>query len=179
MQTQKIKAGVWILRAMLLAALLLVGAYIFSNSQETAVVSSEKSGSISQTLCRIFIKDYGLLEEARQREILSSVNSTLRVFAHSIEFCALGFFAAALALTFRRQASARKIKTPALLFFSFVFSALYALSDEIHQIFIDGRAFEVSDLLTDSGGAVIGILAAWLLSFLLTKAANRRKTADQ
>ncbi|NIK13307.1 VanZ family protein [Alkalibacillus almallahensis] len=36
-------------------------------------------------------------------------------------------------------------------------SVLYAASDEYHQTFIDGRAGQVSDVLIDSAGAVLGI----------------------
>ena len=33
---------------------------------------------------------------------------------------------------------------------------LYAISDEIHQIFVPGRSGQFSDVLLDSAGAVIG-----------------------
>ncbi|WP_411953970.1 VanZ family protein [Alkalibacillus sp. S2W] len=36
-------------------------------------------------------------------------------------------------------------------------SILYAASDEYHQTFIDGRAGQVSDVLIDSAGVVLGI----------------------
>jgi VanZ family protein len=36
-------------------------------------------------------------------------------------------------------------------------SLLYALSDEIHQIYVPGRAFQVSDLLLDLTGILIGL----------------------
>lgn len=34
---------------------------------------------------------------------------------------------------------------------------LYALSDEIHQIYVPGRAFQVSDLLLDLTGILLGL----------------------
>jgi VanZ family protein len=37
-------------------------------------------------------------------------------------------------------------------------SALYALSDETHQLFVPGRAFQLLDLALDVTGAVIGLL---------------------
>jgi VanZ family protein len=42
---------------------------------------------------------------------------------------------------------------------AFAISGLYALSDEIHQHFVPGRAFEWSDLALDLGGSVLGVVA--------------------
>lgn len=36
-------------------------------------------------------------------------------------------------------------------------SALYAVTDEIHQLYIPGRSGEVSDVLIDTSGAILGI----------------------
>lgn len=38
--------------------------------------------------------------------------------------------------------------------FAIVFSILYAFTDEIHQLFVPFRAFELKDLIIDSLGAV-------------------------
>ena len=37
------------------------------------------------------------------------------------------------------------------------FCILYAISDEIHQLFVPGRGCQVTDMLIDSGGSVLGI----------------------
>ena len=42
--------------------------------------------------------------------------------------------------------------------FSIIFCLLYACSDEIHQMFSDGRTFKLLDILIDTVGASIGIL---------------------
>lgn len=40
---------------------------------------------------------------------------------------------------------------------------LYAISDEVHQLFVPGRGGQVSDVILDSAGAIIGILGyKWL-----------------
>lgn len=38
-----------------------------------------------------------------------------------------------------------------------IICVIYGLTDEIHQIFVPGRAFQVSDLVMDSVGSIIGI----------------------
>ena len=51
---------------------------------------------------------------------------------------------------------------PAHLIFAWAGSALYGLSDEIHQMYVPGRAFQIGDLALDSFGAFIGIFIFFL-----------------
>lgn len=44
--------------------------------------------------------------------------------------------------------------------FAFLFSVLYAISDETHQLFVQGRAAQVLDVLIDSVGAFFGIIVS-------------------
>jgi VanZ family protein len=63
-------------------------------------------------------------------------------------------WARALLATSDRRATARP-----LLWLAFTLTALYALSDEIHQSFVPGRVADVRDLGLDLLGAVVGL---WL-----------------
>ena len=47
--------------------------------------------------------------------------------------------------------------------------AVYAATDELHQMFVQGRSCEVRDILIDSLGALTGILIACLISVLRAK----------
>ena len=49
----------------------------------------------------------------------------------------------------------------------------YAVSDEYHQTFVDGRVGSVRDVLIDAAG----VLAAWLLSRWLARRRERRLSA--
>jgi VanZ family protein len=51
------------------------------------------------------------------------------------------------------------------------FTCVYALSDEFHQHFVPGRAFQWSDLLLDLTGIMIGVL-----SFLIIKRINKKRS---
>ena len=44
---------------------------------------------------------------------------------------------------------------------------LYAITDEIHQLFIPGRNGNVVDVLIDSCGGLIGIGVIWLAMMLI------------
>ena len=46
---------------------------------------------------------------------------------------------------------------------------LYAVSDEVHQIFVPGRGAEVKDVLIDSAGASVGVLMYLVISRLRKK----------
>lgn len=52
--------------------------------------------------------------------------------------------------------------------------ALYAASDEIHQIFVAGRGVSIIDWIIDCVGASIGILITYLLANCIKKAKGRR-----
>jgi len=56
-----------------------------------------------------------------------------------------------------------KFKNKNLIFISIILAILYAISDEIHQLFVVGRVCAISDVLIDS----VGILLAGYLYLLL------------
>jgi VanZ family protein len=78
---------------------------------------------------------------------------------HFLEYFPFGFLLAlAITRTFGR------LGRRALLFFVFVI-VLYALSDEIHQIFVPERTFSLFDLVFDCLGSAAGALSLlWLRS---------------
>ena len=51
----------------------------------------------------------------------------------------------------------------AVVIITFSFSLIYGLSDEIHQLFVPGRTFDLKDLLADTiGGTCGGLLILFL-----------------
>lgn len=70
---------------------------------------------------------------------------------HIIEYLPFGF------LVFRAlKGSKGNLPFKKIFLFSICLAVLYALSDEMHQLFVPGRDASVWDLLCDSIGAVIG-----------------------
>ncbi len=78
----------------------------------------------------------------------------IRKLAHFSEFLILGILA-------YLYISECKIKNNYL--WSMLLSFLYAISDEIHQIFVPGRYCAITDILIDTFGAFIGILFIHLI----------------
>ena len=55
---------------------------------------------------------------------------------------------------------------------SWLIGTLYAVTDEIHQIFVAGRSCELSDVLIDSAGVLCGVvIITWIISRRLKGAA--------
>lgn len=78
-------------------------------------------------------------------------------FGHILEFALLGF-TALRAIVWQQDLSSKLILVSAAL------SVVYAISDEFHQLFVPGRAFQVQDLLFDGLGILVGfILQAYFL----------------
>lgn len=50
---------------------------------------------------------------------------------------------------------------------AFTGTAFYAITDEIHQLFVPGRAFQLIDILVDSAGALIGVIASLIILKLI------------
>lgn len=82
---------------------------------------------------------------------LVSLNGIFREFMHFGMFCILGILCY----------NSFRFNFKYIILASLVFCGLYALSDEIHQLFINGRAFEIVDLVLDFVGSLVGIFILW------------------
>lgn len=84
----------------------------------------------------------------------------VRTIAHFIEYCALGFLmSTSLTFTFSKPKP----------WLAWGLAAGYAVTDELHQLFVPGRAFQVTDLAIDAGGTLLGIGIFCLLALLVQK----------
>lgn len=125
---------------------------IFLFSCENADDSSDTSGNFVNLIISIFYGDYDELPLWQQEEIRGNISHFIRKTAHFTIFAALGFFAF---LTSGQKKLLCK-GTAAVL----IFCGLYAVSDELHQYFVPGRACMLRDMLLDTCGSLAGIAAA-------------------
>lgn len=86
--------------------------------------------------------------------------SVLRKIAHFVEFAGLSVF---IFNAFRQTCGYCRP------YLSFFITAVYAASDEIHQLFVPGRAGMVTDVLIDSLGAATAIVFLMLIKFIVEK----------
>ena len=105
----------------------------------------------------------------------------MRKAAHVTEFTALGislFYTVRDFLEWRsgttnnavpqNRQTTQMIQTEKLrrIVLPWVIGTIYAVSDEVHQLFVEGRSCEVRDMLLDSAGVAAGVLLMnWLKKF--------------
>ncbi len=105
---------------------------------------------------------YQLLNSILPKLNIETLHSIIRTLAHFTLYLVLGV----LLLNALNQCD-QKQRTNFLL--ALLISLLYAISDEIHQIFVPGRAFQIFDVLIDFIGSIIGICAFYIYSNYLSK----------
>lgn len=120
---------------------------------------SSQSGDNSQTLSDNFAFTLRFYEYA----------AAIRKIAHYLEFTALGaLLSNAFYCTFKKQKP----------LYSFASGVIYAVSDEIHQLFVNGRACRVFDVFIDSLGVISGIVFFGVIIFLFNRLKLRRNSHD-
>lgn len=134
---------------------------IFYFSHQTAEQSSAVSGSVIGLLAERFYPDFELLSSFEKQSLISSLQSVVRSVAHFCIYGGLGFFAY---LTF---VSYVNLKYKVRVFWMLETCLLYAISDEFHQTFIDGRSMQLIDIAVDFAGVVTAVLICSLFVFIV------------
>ena len=118
--------------------------FIFIMSSFNGVMSSNQSGSIAVLIYNLFdISD------------TEKVSFIVRKCAHVSEFFILGILVINLV---------SKYNVKHIYLISFIICVLYASSDEFHQLFVPGRSGQVTDVLIDLIGVVLGLLIFCLIN---------------
>ena len=155
---------------------LLWASIIFYFSSKTAPESTVQSQSIIFTFAGFF----GSVIEGEEEML--RIDGIVRETAHAIEYLILGalsFNALFLSLNYRKKISEIRIegidKYRALncIICAILICTIYALSDEIHQLSVPGRAFQLLDLIIDFIGVVAGVL---LMCFVYLKWGKRSES---
>lgn len=136
---------------------------IFVNSSLVGRTSSGLSELIIDVLVKITLPMGDSAFFIGLRKILQGdgFHIFIRKFAHFVEFGILGVFLTAGFGVFKNLVS-RIIKRG---IFAASAAVLYAITDEIHQLFVPGRVGAVTDVLIDAAGIVIfvGIMILFML----------------
>ncbi|WP_288527389.1 VanZ family protein [uncultured Eubacterium sp.] len=90
----------------------------------------------------------------------------VRKFAHFTEFAGLGFL-----INTALYCSTGKQKLP----LGIAIGSAYAGTDEIHQIFVDGRSCQFTDWALDTAGIVTGAIIFLILNLIIRKIIEHKK----
>ena len=122
---------------------------IFLMSSFDATDSSNQSNFIVNIISNILN-----IENSR---LLSLI---IRKLAHFTEYLILGFLTINM---LNKNDISRKY------LISILICIIYATSDEIHQIFVPGRAYQIRDILIDSIGSITGVYLYKLINTKILK----------
>lgn len=111
-------------------------AYIFYMSHQAGVASSNASSSVTN----VFLQFLPL--SANHAYMLETI---IRKLAHILEYALLTWLLFLSIKPYIKQSYC----------FAFIGSAIYAITDEIHQYFIPGRTALATDVMIDSIGIII------------------------
>lgn len=129
--------------------------FIFYMSHQPADVSSAQSGFVLK-----LIEKLGITIDVAYVDIATTI---IRKGTHITEYAILGILSYNAFILFYNRRQAMMI--------ALLVTIGYAITDEVHQLFVVGRAGRATDVLIDSIGAIIGtgIGLFW----------NERKRADK
>ncbi len=120
---------------------------------------------------RLLMKTLALFHLTISHSTLGALNLLLRKSAHVTEYAILGF------LLYRTFLNSIDFEWhPRAAIWSVAVAALYALTDEFHQLFELGRKASLMDCGIDTAGALLGMLGIYRFSPDLCKKRQRVST---
>ncbi|TEB08187.1 VanZ like family protein [Pelotomaculum schinkii] len=133
-----------------LAVLLWMLAIYLLSAQPAGLSNANSKGIVTRVVDTTVKLTKAKITEPQKLELIERINSVAREYMHGVVFLVLGL----LAQNAAAQSGARGMKAIAI---SLAICVAYAVTDEIHQLYVPGRAFQVSDIAMDAVGSMMGI----------------------
>ena len=154
------------LRLLFLCLSVALAVTIFLFSAEPATESADRSTGLAEIVLSLCFPAWNELPQGEQEALLAETDHLLRKTAHFCVYAALGALLCLTSLGFWAKRYVHALR-------SLIIGALYAISDEVHQAFVPGRGPGIGDVILDSIGVLVGILAILLLAKIIIKRKNR------
>lgn len=140
---------------------------IFQFSAQPAEQSDDLSTSVTEEIVNRIpgMRDY---PEEDKEELVRGWNNIIRKYAHFSLYCLLGMILSGFSLCYSLSMRKRWL-------FTLPFCLFYAVSDEIHQLFVPGRGCEFRDVMIDCSGSFLGILAVLGIAAVVLKTRGKRR----
>lgn len=152
----------------ILLVIIWMGIIFYFSNQEASVSTTQSDKVIN--LVNVMAKNNGSFKVILLKFYkLKGASFVIRKSAHMFSYFILSILSFIMVYTHKGNINL-SIK------YSFVISILYAISDEIHQLFIPGRSGMVQDVFIDGIGAVIGIILITVIFKLSIK--NKKKVIN-
>lgn len=154
-----------ILRIICIILVVLWMVLVFMLSNEQADDSSETSGNVIRWIVTIFNPN---ITEENLKQSVEILQPIIRKLAHFTLYTIGGLLITIMFLQFK--ANIKQTKT-----MSFLLGTMYAVTDEIHQLFVPGRSGELRDVAIDSSGVLLGVVIVSLLVYIKGKIKGGKK----
>lgn len=156
-----------IIRTLTLMLTITVCIAIFKFSSEDSGKSTGTSDFVIDCIINNnpFTKD---LDNVHKEEIKENIKMPIRKLAHFSIYTILGINVMMHICTY-------EIVEYKKMGCSLIMGMLYAISDEIHQLFVSGRSGQVRDVIIDTFGVTFGICIVLLIEQLVKKGRKSKK----
>lgn len=125
---------------------------IFLLSNQKAQDSKQLSNSfITKTIINIYEMKHGKITEEKKIEIKENYSFIVRKTAHFTIYLVLGLLVSLVLI-------GKNLNIKQIIIYGVLICMAYAITDEIHQIFVSGRSGEIRDIIVDTCGSTVGIL---------------------
>ena len=142
---------------------------IFGFSSQNSEESTGVSMSVSEAIINITNKN----ENADIKyQLAKNIEPIIRKLAHFSVYTLVGFLIMSLVSTYNLTLKKRIIIT-------IVSGFIYACSDEIHQLFVNGRSGEIRDVLIDTSGVLLGTLISIGIVKLIKKHIDKKQKQEK
>lgn len=146
------KTILWIL-------VIFISVQIFSFSNADSTDSADASTKITDVILRVVQGVFDVPQE-QEAALFDFCHKAVRKIAHFTEYACLAVSVYLLLSCY----SLKKIFSPLI---SLLYCLVYAITDEVHQLFVDGRSGQVTDVCIDFLGAVAGVLIVLCVKYLI------------
>lgn len=155
---------------------------IFFFSSQVSEKSSETSGRTLEVVLNIIRPLIDDMSEIQQVNIIESIHVVIRKIAHATIYMILAFLSSNAVYMQnyffnekRDDTKEKKLYKYKNSLIAFIIAFLYAASDELHQLFVDGRSGEFRDVMIDSAGALVGIFIYILVFGIIVKSREKSR----
>lgn len=128
---------------------------IFSFSAVPATASTKQSKGLTYNVIKLL--NGNKLTEKELVKLTKRVNPVIRKIAHFSIYMILAIFTYMFIEELNIKSKSEKERLRKNILYTCIFCIIYAIFDEIHQIYVPGRTGKVIDVVIDTLGACTGI----------------------
>lgn len=140
---------------------------IFYFSHQQGIGSSSTSKKVSMAIVNIIDIKNDMLEEEKE-EVVKIIEPIVRKVAHYILYMLGG-------ILIINSVNAYINEDRKMIIYSSIIGVIYAISDELHQLLVNGRSGKVQDVIIDSIGILTGIAIYLLIKKIIDNIVDSKK----